>query len=226
MRRLTIRRRRARPAPRALIAAAAVLGGYALLVRPWHRRWGASRAETREPLPGDELPGRTTSTRAITIHAPASEAWRWLVQIGQDRGGFYSYTAIENGLFGAGIHNTTEVVPEWQERKRGDFIRGTRPDWMGGRYADKAGWRVADIEPGRYMVLEGWGTFLLRPLDDRSCRLIVRSHGPALPWWLAPLDALLLEPGHFMMERKMMREIKALAERSVAREGAVPAISA
>jgi len=218
--------RRARRVRPGIIAAAAAAAGYALVLRPWHRSWGATDEEAREPLPGDELPGRTTSTRAVTIQAPAEEVWRWLVQIGQDRAGFYSYTPIENGLFRAGIRNADEVVPEWQERKRGDFIRATRPDWMGGRYADRAGWRVADIEPGRHMVLEGWGTFLVRPIDERSCRLIVRSHAPAPPAWLRPLEAIVLEPGHFVMERRMMLRIKALAERTVAREGAVPAISA
>lgn len=214
-----MRRRKGR-ALRMAAGAAAALGGYALLVRPWYRRWGASREETREPLPGDELPGRTYGTRAVTIHAPASEVWRWLVQIGQDRGGFYSYTWVENGIFRAGIRNTDRIVPEWQERRPGEFVRAVRPDWMGGRFADRAGWRVADLEPGHYLVLEGWGTFFIRPIDDRTCRLIVRSHGPALPWWLAPLDFLVADPGHFLMERKMMLRIKQLAERSAAGSGA------
>jgi hypothetical protein len=74
---------------------------------------------------------------------------------------------------------------------------------------------VADIRPGEYIVLEGWGTFLIRPLDPTTCRLIVRSHGPALPAWLAPLEVLLLDPGHFLMERRMMLGIKQRAERVV-----------
>ena len=217
--------RRPRP-PLGGIAAAAAAGAYGLVVRPWFRNWGATRAEQEERLPGDELPGATIGTRAVTVYAPAGEVWRWLVQIGQDRGGFYSYTWVENGLFRAGIRNTDRIVPEWQERRKGDFVRSTRPDWMGGRFADKAGWRVADIAPGRYLVLEGWGTFLVRPIDGATCRLIVRSHGPALPWWTAPLDALVLDPGHFVMERKMMLEIKRLAERTVARADALPAMSA
>ena len=209
---------------------AALFAGYiaaVLALRPWFMTWGATDEEIEKPLPGDEIMTRgASSIHAITIEAPRADVWKWLVQIGQDRAGFYSYTPIENGLFRAGIRNADEVVPEWQERKRGDFIRATRPDWMGGRYADRAGWRVADIEPGRHMVLEGWGTFLVRPIDERSCRLIVRSHAPAPPAWLRPLEAIVLEPGHFVMERRMMLRIKALAERTVAREGAVPAISA
>lgn len=152
--------RRARRVPRAAGTAgvaAAVLGTAAMAVRPWYRRWGASREELRRRLPGDDLPGRTTGTRAVTIHAAASEVWCWLVQIEQDRVGFYSYTWVKNGLFRAGIHNTERAVSEWQQLRKGDFVHAVRPDWMGGRYADRAGWRVADIEPGRYLVLEGWG---------------------------------------------------------------------
>jgi hypothetical protein len=129
--------------------AAAALGVYTFAIRPWFQRWGATKEEAKESLPGDNLPGETSSTRAITIAAPADEVWRWLVQIGQDRAGFYSYTAIENGIFLAGIHNTNQIVPEWQKRERGDFVPATRPAWMGGRFADRAGWKVADIEPGR-----------------------------------------------------------------------------
>jgi hypothetical protein len=200
------------------VAAATVAGGalagYAGLLRPWHRRWGATTAEVRESLPGDELPGRTMSTRAVTIDAPAEEVWRWMVQIGQNRAGFYSYTSIENGVFRAGIHNADRIVPEWQKLERGDFIHATRSDWMGGRFADRAGWRVADIEQGRYFVLENWGTFLVRPIDAEHSRLIVRSHGRRPPAWLEPLEFLILEPGHFIMERRMMLGIKRRAEAS------------
>ena len=71
---------------------------YALAIRHWHLRWGATDEEAGKPLPGDDLvpqPG-IESTRAITVHAPAGEVWPWLAQIGQDRGGFYSYEWLEN----------------------------------------------------------------------------------------------------------------------------------
>jgi hypothetical protein len=61
-------------------------------------------------------------------------------------------------------------------------------------------------------VLENWGAFLVRPIDANHCRLIVRSHGKRPPLWLAPLNFLVLEPGHFIMERKMMLGIKQRAE--------------
>ena len=64
------------------------------LLRPyWYSHWGATGEERRRHWPGDELvkvPGH--STRAVTIHAPVEAIWPWIMQIGQDRGGFYSYT--------------------------------------------------------------------------------------------------------------------------------------
>jgi hypothetical protein len=65
-------------------------------LRPWHLTWGATDAELDMSLPGDGLAPRVAAMHAVTIEAPASAVWPWLVQIGQDRGGFYSYTWIEN----------------------------------------------------------------------------------------------------------------------------------
>src|SRR5689334_12701788 len=80
------------------VVGAAALASYALLVRPWHLRWGATEEETNARLPGDEIVTwpKHEATHAITIHAPAREVWPWLVQVGQTRGGFYSYTRLEN----------------------------------------------------------------------------------------------------------------------------------
>ena len=82
---------------RRMLAGATVTGGavavYALLVRSRCLRWGATGQETGGPLPGDDLiadPG-LTATRAITVCAPASGVWPWIAQLGQGRGGFYSY---------------------------------------------------------------------------------------------------------------------------------------
>jgi hypothetical protein len=101
---------------------------YLLIVRPWHMNWGATDEEVRKRLPGDELVPHPTfeSTRAITVHAPAKEVWRWLAQLGQDRGGFYSYDRLEN-LAGANIYNAARIVPEMQHLKVGDFVPMARP---------------------------------------------------------------------------------------------------
>jgi hypothetical protein len=83
----------ARLLPPLAILGAAFPWAYAFAIRPWHLRWGATDEEVEKPLPGDELvpdPG-IQSTRAITVHAPVEKVWQWLAQVGQDRGGFYSY---------------------------------------------------------------------------------------------------------------------------------------
>lgn len=79
---------------------------YATLLRPWVLRWGASDAEVQMTFPGDIYidSSSVTSTRAITIQAPVSQVWPWVLQLGQERGGFYSYTFFEN-LFGANMVN-------------------------------------------------------------------------------------------------------------------------
>lgn len=94
---------------------------HVLVVRPAYLEWGAI-------LPGDsEVPANIeTSTRAITINAPAAEIWQWIVQIGQDRGGWYSFYWLEN-LFAANMHNTDRIVADWQTLNVGDqlpFLEG------------------------------------------------------------------------------------------------------
>lgn len=181
-------------------------------MRPWHLTWGATDADLAMALPGDGLGARVAATHAVTIDAPASAVWPWLVQIGQDRGGFYSYSAIENGLLGAGIRNTDRIHPEWQVLRVGDFVRSARPDWLGGRFAGKTGWWVVDVQPQRTLTLMGWGTFALRPIDSATTRLVVRTRGGDGGFFSAPLDVLVLEPGHFLMERRMLLGIKERAE--------------
>jgi hypothetical protein len=208
-------------------AGAAFVGVYALVVRPWHVRWGATQAETQEPLPGDELVPRPklVSTRAVTIQAPARQVYPWLVQLGQGRGGFYSYDFLEN-LIGLGIYSTDRIVPELQDLQVGDTIR-TDP---------KGGFTVARLKPDQAMVLrarissngehlgfeeplregsfEGSWAFILKEVDQDTTRLIARfrmDHTEDVPTRL--FARVLLEPAVFVMERKMLLGIKERAER-------------
>ena len=114
----------------------------------WHRTWGATDDEAYEELPGDELvldPEHQT-TRAITIDCPPSEVWPWLVQMGQGRGGLYTYEWIENAI-GAHIHNLDRIDPDLQDLRAGDSIRLT-PEvylgWLPGQF-----YRVEEIRPRR-----------------------------------------------------------------------------
>jgi hypothetical protein len=190
---------------------------YWLGLRSWHIRWGATDDEVARPLPGDEIVPRRRnwSTRAITIAAPAEYVWPWIAQIGQGRGGLYSYDWLEN-LAGCDIHSTNQIIPEFQYLEVGDVIR-LGPEGY-------PAYPVAAVEPGRALVLGGddpelgphsWA-FVLEPIDDRTTRLIVRSCGdypPTLANFV--IWRVLTEPLHFVMERKMLLGIKQRAEAAV-----------
>lgn len=212
-----------------LFAAAAATAAYAARVRPRMMRWGATEHELHREWPGDAFsPEPDTETiRAVTIHAPAREVWRWIVQIGQDRAGFYSYEWLEN-LFGYDIHNADRIVPEYQERKVGDVVWLAPPH----RFDGKAHAIVALLEKERAMVLvqpedaervargdeaeHGFWAFEIEPVDDASCRLVMRSRSGRRPSIKEKLlQRLFGEWADFIMERKMMLTIKKLAERDV-----------
>ena len=188
---------------------AAAFAAYAFFVRPWHLRWGATDDELKMPLPGDVLVEhpKLNATHAITINAPAKDVWPWLVQVGQKRGGFYSYTWLEN-LVGCEMKNADRIVPEWQDLKVGDEV------WL---HPEAPPLKVLAIEPERAIVLENSWTFFLRPIDDRTTRLIIRGRGEFNPDLKNALLNFMLwrgvfEPAHFIMERKMMLGIKERAE--------------
>src|SRR5580693_7881955 len=88
------------------------------------RRWGATDQECEMALSGDELIVRAdlTATRAITVRAAAAEVWPWIAQLGQGRGGFYSYDLLEN-LLGCDTHSANRIVPEFQNVEVGDEVR-------------------------------------------------------------------------------------------------------
>lgn len=194
------------------LSGVAALSAYAFLVRPWHLRWGATDEELNMALPGDDLveDPKLSATHAITIHASAAEVWPWLLQIGQRRGGFYSYTWLEN-LVGCDMHNANRIVPEWQNLRVGDEV------WL---HPKAPPLRVLAIEPGRAIVLEKCWTFFLNAIDEDTTRLIIRGRGEFNPDLKNGLLNFVLwrgifEPAHFIMERKMLLGVKHRAEANV-----------
>jgi hypothetical protein len=174
---------------------------YLAVLQPRLRRWGATDDELTRTLPGDELVPEPAmqSTWAVTIDAPVEAVWPWLAQIGQDRAGFYSYAWLEN-LAGCKIRNADRIHPEWQERVVGETVP----------LHPAVGLPMAHFEPGRALVLGGWGPFVVEPVDASSTRLISRSR---VRRGLSALSyAALLEIPHFVMQRKMMLGIKERAE--------------
>ncbi len=175
-------------------------------LRPRYSVWGCTPEEAAARLPGDDIATGAVlqSTRAISIDAPPREVWRWLAQMGQGRGGMYSYQGIEN-LLGCQMRNTSHVHPELQNIAVGDVIR-TGPEGF-------PSWKVAQVELARTLVLAGPNTtwaFVLKPLDSgQGTRLIVRSRLPdeGFAW------RRLVDPGSFVFERRMLLGIRERAER-------------
>lgn len=210
---------------RRLVAGAAwsFLAVTALLItlRPWHRGWGTTPSERSGWMshPGDVETARFGIDRGVTIRAPAERVWPWLAQLGEDRAGFYSHGWVERALVGD-VRNADSLVPAWQSRKVGELVRAARPGRLGGRVGRVGrdlGWRITSWDPPRTMTLARWGTFVVRPIDDSTSRLLVharpaRAHAiAALP--LAWLGLYFIEPAHFVMERRMLLGIRERAER-------------
>src|SRR6478672_6897855 len=97
--------------------------GVAAVLRHRYLKWGATSREQAQPLVGDDLLPAVdlSATRAITVDAPADAVWPWLVQLGQGRGGFYSYDWLEQ-MVGAGIRSADYIVPELQQLAVGDTV--------------------------------------------------------------------------------------------------------
>lgn len=106
--------------------------GIIFLLRPWHLRWGATDDEIKRSMPGDEILENPTykTTRAITIDAPVSDVWPWLVQMGYRRGGMYTYDTIDRIMGILDEPSADRILPEFQQLEVGDVIpMGSGPDW-------------------------------------------------------------------------------------------------
>jgi hypothetical protein len=170
-------------------------------------------------LPGDELvpDPATVTTLATTVDAAPEEVWRWLVQIGQDRGGMYSYDWLEN-LFGLRIHSADRIREEWQHLAPGDRVRLVRKGWLG--LKEGLALPVARVDPGRALVLreqppaQPWDaiwSFHVVPLGPGRCRLISRARS-ARPRGAARLAAWAMSPVTTAMTRRMLLGIKQRAQ--------------
>ena len=147
-------------ARRAVAAIALSALGYALAVRPRMLRWGASDEEVRGPYPGADLVpgGRRGATMAITIDAPPSRVWPWLVQMGCDRAGWYSWDRLDNG----GTPSAQRIRPEWQTLSVGDHLASIP--------SGRAWFEVAALEPERFLGLRASLDWRGRPFDPAGPR--------------------------------------------------------
>lgn len=187
------------------------------LYRHWHLRWGATEDEVRGPMPGDEIVPKASfrATRAVTIDAPPSAVWPWIVQMGYRRAGFYTYDLLDN----AGYESADVVLKEYQNPQVGDWMP------MAGKVNETTAFKVRSFEPNRWLLWEKpdstWA-WRLAALPNGGTRLITRLKQRYQ--WESPAIALftlvLLEFGDFPMMRRVLRGIKSRAERARSAEGA------
>jgi proline iminopeptidase len=207
-----------------LSAAAAALVGYGVFVRPRLLNWGATGDEAARAYPGDELipEAESSSTMATTLPAPPADVWPWLLQMGCNRGGWYSWDWFDNG----GKPSAERIVPEWQSLEEGQHLEAapSGDTWF----------TVAVLVPERTLVLHAqlelpsgrpfdvrygplpgayvdsvWG-FHLQPASAGGTRLVVRTRGRSRPRTLTrAVDFLFWEPAHLVMQTCQFRNLRA-----------------
>lgn len=191
----------------ALLFIATILLLYFLVIRPLTLTWGATEEEAVRPLSGDDIVQRThfVATRAVTIHAPPSEVWKWIIQIGSARAGWYSIDWIDN----SGVESSRQILPEFQKIEDDYFIPFT-PDQKNGM------WVKYYEEPKTILWWDkkGNSTWLwqLEGMKHGNTRLITRlrtKYDFKFPW---VIYYMLYDIGDIIMMSKCMLGIKERAE--------------
>jgi len=187
---------------------ACILGLAFALLLPWIHTWGANGEELGRSYPGDELlPSPIISwTHGVTIHARPEQVWPWIAQIGDTRGGFYSYTFIENVFARLGkthrYTNANQIAAAWQDPQPGQEIITNAL-------------KINAVQPGEWLLADsvmpdlGWTwLWLLRPEGQNDTRMTIRMQiqvpgaGQA-----GPLGSLVDISG-FVMEKGMIQGIQ------------------
>jgi hypothetical protein len=187
---------------------AAILIIYLLIIRPWHLKWGATGNEVKRSLPGDDLVNKPdfNATRGISIAAAPDEIWKWIVQIGSKRAGWYSIDWMDNG----GTPSTFEILPEFQIIEIGQFIPFT-PDQKNGMW-------INDFKQYEYILWidkESSASWLwyIYINETGQTRLITRLR-TKYAWnsiWI--IYYLIYDFGDIVMMKKCMKGIKQRAEK-------------
>lgn len=212
----------------ALVLAAlgiAAIAVFAAIARPTMLRLGATQAEVRDSMPGDEYVGGAAKsyTQAIDVAAPPEELWKWLIQVGYKRAGWYNVDAI-NRLAGPEYFldprgSAVRIIPELQNLKVGDSIF----------LVPQLGMKVVEAEPARALVLVGdpakkggdnvaW-TFMIVPKREMASRLITRFRSQMAAGLLMDFANAIVNDigGATIQQPAMLWGIKGRAERSYRR---------
>ncbi len=201
----------------AIFFAAITIGAIVIvLLMPWLDRWGASPEEINASLPGDELilSPNIGYTRAVSVKAAPEQIYPWIVQIGAEKGGWYSYDWFETNILRCQNTNADRIHEEWQGLQVGGQVKMCPDENMPPAY------KVARMDPNQAIVLghqdgdrwvEAW-QFVLVPQGDGTTRLVVRSRSEMGGWFWN-----VMRPGEFIMMRGMMLGIKERAQEMAAR---------
>jgi hypothetical protein len=191
----------------AFFAVSSILSLYFTLIRRRLLTWGATKEEAKESLPGDDIVQKPhfIATRAVIINTPPSEVWKWLIQIGSLRAGWYSIDWIDN----AGVPSTKKILPEFQNIEADYFIPFT-PDQKNGMW-------VKDYQEFEYILWwdkKGMATWLwyLKEVSGGKTRLITRlrtRYDLSFPWIIY---YALYDFGDIVMMRECLLGIKERAE--------------
>lgn len=194
---------------RKLLARAGIaLGAYALFVRPKMLHWGATKEEVEAPFPPDLIPyGKRISVMATTLDVPPSRIWPWLLQMGYDKGGWYSWDLLDN----LGKASENRIHSEWQNIKLGDVLYGPK---------EMPVFEVVALEPHRFLALrtlmgrrdrrheenDGIWAFELKELPGGRTRLIVSTVANKLGF----VDQVFWQPAHWIMQIRQFQNLKRL----------------
>ncbi|WP_193508852.1 SRPBCC family protein [Cryobacterium sp. BB736] len=201
---------------------------YARFFRPKQLRWGSDDSEVFADLPGDDFVQhpKMHSTRAVTIHATPDEVWPWLVQMGYGRAGFYSFDQSEKAAHDADPERSRRILPEFQQLSVGDVIPwGEKNEGIPVRMLEAGSvlslGGTMDASTGKFVgataarpedpVDVSW-TFVLKPVGETSTRLITRTRVAYSSPMIGAAVRGFVEPGQYLMERKLLLGIKERAE--------------
>lgn len=180
---------------------------YLFIIRPWQLTWGATKDEINQSLPGDDIVNKPhfVATRAVSIQVPPAEVWKWIIQIGSARAGFYSIDLIDN----ANQPSAREILPEYQKIELDAFIPFT-PDQKNGMWVKG----FKEDEHILWWDRKGNGTWVwyLRQNKAGETRLMTRlqtRYDFSFPWIIY---YIFYDFGDILMMSKCLLGIKRRAE--------------
>ena len=180
---------------------------YLAFLRPWQLRWGSTNMEIERPMPGDDIVEKPSfnATRAVTINAPAQNIYPWIVQMGVNRAGWYSYDLLDN----LGKRSAETILLEHQNIKKDDLIPMS-PDGKQGLY-------VKDFRNNEWIlwwdkVGDSTWTWGIYPDGNSRTRLVTRVRVKYKWLSFVILFNLIIEFFDIIMMRKCILEIQRRAE--------------